>query len=198
MERVIEGDQGIDLASNKLAQQMLHAVSRGLPSLYRSAYRVLGNTADAEDAVQDALLAACKHLSQFRGEAQLSTWLTTIVINCARMQLRKRPRHAHVSLDSRVVENGQYALSDFLVDRRPNPEDDCHTSRLIARLMKCAARLSPDLRRTFQLRYVYNLSLCETASVLRIPLGTVKARLARARARLLKVMRRVLQTGPAE
>jgi RNA polymerase sigma-70 factor, ECF subfamily len=45
----------------------------------------LGNKADAEDAVQDAVLAACKHLNQFRGDAQLSTWLTAIVINCARM-----------------------------------------------------------------------------------------------------------------
>jgi len=63
-----------------------------LPSFYRCALRLLGNRADAEDAVQEALLAAHKHLHQFRGQSRMSTWLTTIVCNCARMQLRKQPR----------------------------------------------------------------------------------------------------------
>ena len=76
--------------------------------------------------MQDALLAAYKHLNQFRGDAQLSTWLTTIVINCARMHLRKRSRYIHVSLDSRIGEEREYPLSDTLVDHRPNPEDECH------------------------------------------------------------------------
>src|SRR5215471_19974612 len=106
--------------------QILSFLSHGLPSLHRYAYRLLGNKDDAEDAVQDALLAAFKHWNQFRGEAQLSTWLTTIVINCARMQLRKRSRYHHVSLDSRIGKEQEYALSDVLVDNRPNPEEECH------------------------------------------------------------------------
>src|SRR5258705_2280728 len=81
------------------AQQLEQVLASGLPPLYRRAYRILGNAADAEDAVQDALLAAYTHLNQFRGQAQISTWLTTIVLNCARMQLRRRPRHFHGSLD---------------------------------------------------------------------------------------------------
>ena len=55
--------------------------------------------------MQDALLAAHRHLKEFRGDAQLSTWLTAIVINCARMHLRKRSRYIHVSLDSRIGED---------------------------------------------------------------------------------------------
>ena len=58
--------------------------------------------------MQDALLAAFKHLDQFRGNAQLSTWLTAIVLNCAKMHLRKRLRHTHVSLDSRSEEEQEY------------------------------------------------------------------------------------------
>src|ERR1700739_4093861 len=105
----------------------MSSVAHGLPALDRGAYRLLGNKTDAEDAVQDALLAAYKHLNQFRGDAQLSTWLTTIVINCARMNLRKRSRYTHVSLDSRNGEDQEYPpLSDILVDHRPNPEDECH------------------------------------------------------------------------
>ena len=55
------------------AQQLEQILASGLPPLYRRAYRILGNTADAEDAVQDALLAAYTHLNQFRGQAQIST-----------------------------------------------------------------------------------------------------------------------------
>jgi RNA polymerase sigma-70 factor (ECF subfamily) len=190
----VERDQGPDLASSRPSTtQMLHVLSSGLPSLYRCAYRLLGNKADAEDAVQDALLAAHKHLNQFRGDAQISTWLMTIVINCARMQLRRRSRHIHVSLDSRIGEEQEYPLSDILVDNRPNPEDECHKSRLRARLMKSASRLSPPLRRTFHLMYVDRLSACETARVLGVPSGTVKAQIARARAKLLMSLRGALQ-----
>ena len=58
-------------------------VSQYLPSLYRRAYRFVGDPHDAEDAVQDALLSAYKHLDQFKGTAKMTTWLTTIVTNCA-------------------------------------------------------------------------------------------------------------------
>ena len=172
---------------------MLSVLSHGLPSLHRYAYRMLGNRDDAEDAVQDALLAAYQHLNQFRGDAQISTWLITIVMNCAKMQLRRRSRYNHLSLESRIGEDQEYAISDILVDGRPNPEDECHSSKLSARLMKSAARLSPTLRRTFHLRYVDHLSVSETARVLGVPIGTVKAQTARARAKLLKSMRGVLR-----
>ena len=89
-----------ELPSESPSSQMLHVLSSRLPSLYRRAYKLLGNKADAEDAVQDALLAAHKHLNQFRGDAQISTWLMTILLNSARMQLRKRLRHELVSLDT--------------------------------------------------------------------------------------------------
>jgi len=177
---------------------VLSIVSHCLPSLYRYAHRLLGNRTDAEDAVQDALLAAYKHLNQFRGDAQLSTWLTTIVINCARMHLRKRSRYIHVSLDSRIGEEQECPLSDILVDDRPNPEDECHRSTLNARLMKSAAQLSPTLRKTFHLRFVDHLSIVQTARVLGVPTGTVKAQTARARAKLRKAMRGLLRQGPAE
>jgi len=156
-EKLIEGGEGIALHPTEPSPaEMLSVLSHCLPSLYRYAYRLLGNKADAEDAVQDALLAACKHLKQFRGDAQLSTWLTTIVINCARMHLRKQSRYIHLSLDSRIGEEREYPLSDTLVDDRPNPEDEFHRSMLHGRLMKSAAQLSPTLRKTFHLRFVHH------------------------------------------
>lgn len=195
VEKLIERGEGVALESRTPSPaQMVPVLSHGLRSLYRCAYRLLGNKPDAEDAVQDALLAAFQHLNQFRGEAQLSTWLTAIVINCARMQVRKRSRYTHVSLDSRIREDQEYPLSDTLVDHRPN-QDECHKAWANARLIESAARLSPTLRRTFHLRYVDHLSVCETARVLGVPIGTVKAQTARARAKVLKSIRGVLHTG---
>ncbi len=196
LEKLVDRGEGVALESGTPSPaQMMPFLSHGLQSLYRYAYRLLGNKPDAEDAVQDALLAAFQHLNQFRGEAQLSTWLTAIVVNCARMQMRKRSRYIHVSLDSRIGEDQEYSLSDTLVDHRPGPEDECHRATLNARLMKSAARLSPTLRRTFHLRFVDHLSVGETARVLGVPTGTVKAQTARAKAKLQKLVRGVLHTG---
>ena len=174
-------------------QQLEQILSSGLHPLYRRAYRLLGNAADAEDAVQDGLLAAYTHLNQFRGQAQISTWLATIVLNCARLQLRQRLRHVQVSLDESTRELQPVSVSEWLADHRPNPEDECRESELSARLTQLHSLLSPTLRRTFQLRDVDGLSIRETARILGVPTGTVKAQSARARKRLKELMRHSLR-----
>src|ERR1700719_2729271 len=75
------------------------AISRYSPVLFRVALRRLRNVEDAEDAVQDALLSAYKHIGQFEGRSQLSTWLTRIVINVTGMKLRRRSPGETLSLD---------------------------------------------------------------------------------------------------
>jgi RNA polymerase sigma-70 factor (ECF subfamily) len=177
----------------KAAQQLEQILASGLPPLYRRAYRILGNAADAEDAVQDALLAAYTHLHQFRGQAQISTWLTTIMLNCARLQLRRRAKHVHVSLDESTGGPQPVSVSEWLADHRPNPEDECTESELGVRLTQLHSQLSPTLRRTFLLRDVDGLSIRETARILGVPTGTVKAQSARARQKLKKLMRRTLR-----
>lgn len=168
-------------------------LSSGLPSLYRRAYRLLGNRADAEDAVQDALLAAYTHLEQFRGQSKMSTWLSAIVHNSARMQMRSRLRHVHVSLDEPTGEAHEHAFSERLADYRPNPEDGYRNTELSRRLTYFQSQLTPVLRKAFQLRDVDGLSIRETARILGVPHGTVKARSARARKKLTQLMRRALR-----
>ena len=186
--------QYLDVADDQSpARDLQRVLSLSSPSFYRCALRLLGNRADAEDAVQEALLAAHKHLHQFRGQAQLATWLTTIVRNCALMQLRKRPRQIHMSLNEQIGEEQRYFISERLADTRPSPEDECRNSELAAHLRKCTALLSPRLRRTFQLRVLDGLSIFETAQVLGLPHGTVKAQLARARRKLARYMQRALE-----
>jgi RNA polymerase sigma-70 factor (ECF subfamily) len=174
-------------------QQLEQLLSGGLHTHYRRAYRLLGDAADAEDAVQDALLAAYTHLNQFRGQSQISTWLTAIVLNCARLQLRRRSRHIHVSLEESTGQPQPVSMSEQLADHRPNPEDECRESELSARLTDLHSQLSPTLLRTFHLRDVDGLSIRETARILGIPTGTVKAQSARARKRLKELMRHTLR-----
>jgi len=191
-----ETDRCLAPADHQTAARKLQDVLslRG-PSFHRCAFRLLGNVADAEDAVQEALLSAYKHINQFRGQSQISTWLTTIVRNSALMQLRRRPRQIHFPLDTEVGEEQQRFLWETLSDGRPSPEEECRNFELTLRLRKCTALLSPTLRRTFQLRVVEGFSILETARILGLPRGTVKAQLARARAKLSRHMRPVLSPG---
>jgi len=174
------------------SRELQDVLSRSLPSFRRNAFRYLSNAADAEDAVQDALLAAYKHLDQFRGQAQMSTWLAAIVSNCARMQLRKRPRAIHLSLDEPLGDEQEYSLAEGLADRAPTPEEECEQSELRERLVQFLEQLSPSMRTAFQLRELDGLTTSEAAQVLGVAEGTVKAQLARARAKLIKLMRRIL------
>jgi RNA polymerase sigma-70 factor (ECF subfamily) len=193
----IQSEQHFDIPTpEKDSREMQDTVSRYLPLLYRTAYRYLGNTADAEDAVQDALLSAYKNLSQFRGQAQMSTWLVAIVINCARMQLRRKPRQIHVSLTEQFGDEQGYTLSDRLVDSAPGPEEEYRKAELHERLLQFAENLSPTLRRAFQLRDLDGLTTSEAAQILGVVEGTVKAQVARARAKLTRLVRRALNQSP--
>jgi len=193
----VETDERLETPSKEgTALAWEQVLSTRLPLFYRQAYRLLGNAADAEDAVQDAFLAAYSHLDQFKGQSQLSTWLMSILINCARLQLRRRPRHAQVALDQPIGGSQTLSLFEQLRDQRPDPEDECRHSELSTRLTHFHVQLSPTLRRTFQLRAIDGFSIRETAQILGVPTGTVKAQLARARKRLKELMRSALTPRP--
>jgi len=193
----IGNEQDIDIpAAEKETHEPQDAFSRYLPLLHRTAYRYLGNAADAEDAVQDALLSAYKHLDQFRGQAQMSTWLVAIVSNCARMQLRRRPRQIHVSLNDRFGDEEGYTLSERLAHFGPSPEEEYRKAELHERITQFLEELSPTLRRAFQLRDLDGLTTREAGKVLGVVDGTVKAQIARARAKLTRLVRRALDAQP--
>ena len=200
----INNARSIALSAYQEELQELNSIfDRRAASFKRIALRVLGNLADAEDAVQDAFLSAYKHLDQFRGQAQMSTWLTTIVVNKARMKVRQRSRQLQIAMDAEDRGENRHAFSDLLSDRRPSPEEVCQSLEGWERLTQLLTRLSPSLRTTFQLREMDGLTIREAAHVLGVPEGTVKARLARARIKLRQLMQRSIRSkdhalpGPA-
>jgi RNA polymerase sigma-70 factor (ECF subfamily) len=123
-------------------------------------------------------------LDQFKGSAKMTTWLTSIVTNCALTQLRRRPRQLHSSLDEPLAQDPNPRVSDTLVDVRPSPEDECAMSELHGHLMQFVAKLSPPLRKAIQLRDFDGLTTSEAAHVLGVPEGTIKAQVSRARSQL--------------
>ena len=162
----------------KIAQQ-------GLPQFRRVAMRWLRNPEDAEDAVQDAMLSAFRHIAAFDGRARLSTWVMAIVINAVRMQLRRRHRCHFVSLDH-APEEGQWAISEVLADPRPTPEQTVVQSELRDLVARLTCGLPDAQRAALRLHQRDGLSIREAAETLGVPEGTLKAQLARGRAKLVQ------------
>jgi RNA polymerase sigma-70 factor (ECF subfamily) len=164
--------------------------------LFRVARAILKEDADAEDALQDAYLDAYRHIGQFRGGAQLSTWLTRIVINHSLMRLRKQRQ------DPVVVPIGGAHL-DPAAAPEEDPADD-KTETAPAALMRSEIRrvlerrideLPVTFRTVFVLREVEEMSVSETAECLGIPEATVRTRLFRARALLREALQRDINTA---
>jgi RNA polymerase sigma-70 factor, ECF subfamily len=164
-------------------QALESLLSRYSSVLYRMALRQLHNPEDAEDAVQDALLSALKHISQFEGRSQISSWLTGIVINSARMLLRRRSREKNISLEQ-TQEEQNLIFADQFVDTRPSPEEICEQAELREILNELLKQLSPLRRGAFQLCEIDALSTSEAAQVLGVTQTAVKSRLFQARTKL--------------
>lgn len=178
-------------ASPELRGEFYDILSHAIPHFRQIAMRRLGNREDAEDAVQDAMLSAFRHLAQFDGRAKMSTWLTAIVLNAVRMQIRARPRARMLSLDSTTME-GQPAMSELLVDPRPNPEKTLEQSESRKILTRLADSLPSSQRAAVRLHHQHDFSIKEAARAMKVPEGTLKAQLARGRAKLVAQFHRVI------
>src|SRR5438552_14657311 len=148
--------------------------------LYYAAFAILRNQADAEDAAQEAVLKAFKHIRQFRAEARFSTWLIQIVVNEARM--RRRKQHAGViePIIDGPDEEGKYTPRDF-ADWREIPSETLERKEVREKLAEALASLGEKYREVFVLRDVEQLSIEQTAKALSISTASVKTRLLSAR-----------------
>src|SRR5712692_5424099 len=148
--------------------------------VYAAAFAILRNEADAEDAAQEAVLKAFKHIRQFRAEARFSTWLIQITVNEARM--RKRKEHAHMiePIVDHEDEGGNYRPRDF-ADWREIPSETLERKEVRQMLAEALVSLGQIYREVFVLRDMQHLSIEETARALRISTASVKTRLLRAR-----------------
>jgi RNA polymerase sigma-70 factor, ECF subfamily len=161
--------------------------------LYRIARSILRDDAEAEDAVQDAYLAAFRNIAGFRGGARLSTWLARIVINESYGLLRKRKRAGVVlpfSPQSDPWDAGE-PEEDAMTEASSEQPDAAASRGEVRRLLERNIDALPDQFRTaFILREVEEMSVDEAAACLGVPAATVRSRAFRARALLREAMAR--------
>jgi RNA polymerase sigma-70 factor, ECF subfamily len=155
--------------------------------VYALLYRLTEDAEEARDLAQETFLRAFQHISRFRGDADLKTWIYRIAINQARNRWRwwrRRRRDQTVSLDI-VGDERQEPLSASLVDREGrNPEQETLSRERERALRRALQTLSRPFREAVILRDVEGLSYEEIAATLEISIGTVKSRLSRARLEL--------------
>lgn len=156
--------------------------------LFRTAWSILKDRGEAEEAVQSAYVSAFASLDTFEGRSSLSTWLTRIVVNEAlgRLRAQKRRRNQLEGAGVAVLEDYREA---FMRGSEARPPDVALAREQMRRLLEQAVATLPETFRTvFVLREVEGLSGEETAEALDLPVATVKTRLHRARRKLQQIL----------
>jgi RNA polymerase sigma-70 factor (ECF subfamily) len=164
--------------------------------LYRVARSVLNDDAEAEDVVQEAYVRAFTHLDGFRGEAQLSTWLTRIALNEALGRLRQRRNTVGLKDIDAINDQGE-ARVIYLPSARQDGDPEAAAARAeVRRLLERAVDQLPEsFRMVFVLRDIEEMSTEETAVHLGLRPETVKTRLHRARRLLRQSLDRTLSSA---
>jgi RNA polymerase sigma-70 factor (ECF subfamily) len=189
----IESDKGVDAAGGRLTRNLVRAAQGGdraafealvrdrVGGVYRTSLAILGRPADAEDATQEALISAWRSIRSLREPDRFDAWFGRIVVNACRMTLRRRKRVREISAADVVRP------ADVEPERSPD-----HASKVVdaAAFDRAFERLPVDDRALLVLRHHDGVSIDELAARLGIPPGTVKSRLARARAALERSLKR--------
>ena len=169
----------------------LEIVERFKDRLFAFVYRFVGDGDLAEDLVQDTLIKVYTHRHAYREIARFSTWIYTIAGNLARTELRKRKRRATFSMSTLGIGEREYELpsEDYAPTKTLEGEQ---TEKHIRNAM---AKLPLHFRTVIILRDVQELSYEEISKIMKIPLGTVKSRVNRARLRLQVMLSNLRNKG---
>ena len=172
------------LCATRDREAVRHVVTANNQRLFRTAWSIRRDRAEAEEAVQAAYLSAFSHIGDFAGRSSLSTWLTKVVMNEALGRLRAlKRRQAHLEAEGVAVLDRYRDV--FARGSEPAPPDALVVREQLRRLLERAIADLPDgFRTVFILRAIEGLSVEETAEVLEIAPATVKTRFLRARRRL--------------
>jgi RNA polymerase sigma-70 factor (ECF subfamily) len=158
------------------------------------AYRMIGDYDEACEVIQDSFLSAYRSIKKFRGEARFSTWLYSIVLNLCKnrmKQLRTRGGREVYSIDARPeTEEGPRQMDP--PDPGPSAAEQVEKKEVDARVLGCINGLDSEYREVLVLRDIQGFSYEEIRDILKIPDGTVKSRLFRARDALKECLKKVL------
>ncbi|GAB4462240.1 MAG: sigma-70 family RNA polymerase sigma factor [Anaerolineales bacterium] len=156
--------------------------------LYRIALRIVHDEYLAEDAVQEAVIHAFRHIRSFRG-GNFKSWLARVTVNASYDELRRGKRHLGMPLEQFTNEGEEIESPEWMRDPASGPEERAESSELQRALHQCIKSLTPDYRLMVILVDMEGMSYEEAAQTARVPVGTVKSRLARARMQIRQSLR---------
>ena len=156
--------------------------------LYRISWRILHDEFAADDATQNAMIQAFKNIHSFRG-GSFKSWLARVTVNASYDELRRWKRQPSISLEQVNSEGDEIESPLWMRDPVAGPQEAAESSEMNDAIQHCLQGLVPDYRTVVMLVDIEGLSYEEAACAARIPVGTVKSRLARARMQLRKALR---------
>lgn len=165
-----QGDQDAFVQLVRLYEKRIFALTN----------RMCRNPADAEEAAQEAFLAAWQGLKFFRGESSFSTWLYRLASNACVDLLRREGRHQSAAGPS--LDDGESGVD--LPDPAPSPQLLAERTELRRQIETGLQALPPDYRQVLILREIHQQTYEEIAAICRLDLGTVKSRISRGRKKL--------------
>ncbi len=149
--------------------------------IYDLAFKILNNSDEASDVLQETFLQAYRALLKFRSQSSFSTWLYRIAMNNCLMKIRKQKLQNTESLDNDVNNDGEYIRPHTIQDWSFNPEATAENTELKEVLTKTISALAPDYRTVLILHDMQGLSNREVSNILKVSLSAMKSRLHRAR-----------------
>ncbi|MDO9085402.1 MAG: sigma-70 family RNA polymerase sigma factor [Anaerolineaceae bacterium] len=165
-------------------EELTKMVQQYSDSIYRVALRMLNNSAEAEDVLQETFIKALRSIENFEGRSSLATWLYRIAVNEALMVIRKqKPEVSLIQDDFSEDESDGISVSQ-IVDWCCLPESEFLSNETRKKLNEAMKKLPENLRSVFILRDIEGLSIIETAQALDLTETNVKTRLLRARMKL--------------
>jgi RNA polymerase sigma-70 factor, ECF subfamily len=179
----MQNDISIDALISGDRAEFARLVDTYSSSIYRLGLRMLGNTQDAEDVLQNTFISVLTHLQSFEGRSSLSTWLYRIAANEALMLIRKRKPEIDFepNEDAEGEDNGDGLKPSQIVDWSGLPENELLSGEGKNVLDGAIDSLPESLRIVFLLRDIEGLSIKDTADTLNLTETNVKTRLLRAR-----------------
>ena len=148
--------------------------------LFGIALRMLGDEDTASDAVQEALISAFSKFSTFRG-GSLRSWLARVTVNACYDEMRRKRRQREVPLEQFNMEGEEVEDLSWMIDPAARPEEQYESSEMDSAIQQSLNQLTPAYREALVLVDIEGLSYEEASIAARVPVGTVKSRLARAR-----------------
>jgi RNA polymerase sigma-70 factor (ECF subfamily) len=179
---LVQSAQNGDLDSFNML--VLHYQDR----VFNTALRILGDEDAAQDAAQEAFISAFRSISSFRG-GSFRAWLLRTVTNACYDELRRQKRRPTTPLEPETKDGDEMDSPRWLADPKMTPAEQSEADELEHAIQHCLDALPTEFRTVVVLADVQGMDYSEVAIASKVPLGTIKSRLARARLRLRECLR---------